>query len=365
LRVAFVILAAWLAFILVAQIQFIRTTTGADQGRYLFPAISVFALIFVVGLAELVSRFTLHVSRFGSLAHWLIGSFFLLALYVPFAYTLPAYAHPALLSLSDLARITHPFTATFAEEIELLGYDVDARAIKPGETLRVALYWRALVPMRESYRVFVHVVGAANRRAGGVDVIPARGAFHTVYWKPGDTLRDVVHIPIASDASPGKYTLQVGLYPLGKVNQPLTTREGEERVTIGTLKIAPRETRAYTPRVRVEANFANQIELIGYDANVTGDQLALVLYWRARVAPEHDYTVFIHALDAGGNIVAQVDRQPQDGNYPMSLWDAGEQVRDEYALTLPASAQRIIVGLYRAETGERLLVSDRDHIEIK
>jgi hypothetical protein len=370
-RVAFVILAAWLAFILFAQIQFIRTTTGADQGRYLFPAISVIALIFVVGLEELVSHFTLHVSRFtfhasrfGSLAHWLIGSFFALALYVPFAYTLPAYARPALLSPSDLARITHPFTATFAEEIELLGYNVDARAITPGETLRVALYWRARAPMRESYRVFVHVVGAENRRAGGVDVIPARGAFHTVYWKPGDTLRDVVHIPIASDASPGKYTLQVGLYPLGKVNQPLTTREGEERVTIGTLKIAPRETRAYTPRVRVEANFANQIELIGYDANVTGDQLALVLYWRARVAPEHDYTVFIHALDAGGNIVAQVDRQPQDGNYPMSLWDAGEQVRDEYALTLPASAQRVIVGLYRAETGERLLTPKGDALEI-
>jgi voltage-gated potassium channel Kch len=188
-RVAFVILAAWLAFILFAQIQFIRTTTGADQGRYLFPAISVIALIFVVGLEELVSHFTLHVSRFtlhvsrftfhasrfGSLAHWLIGSFLVLALYVPFAYTLPAYARPALLSPSDLARITHPFTATFAEEIELLGYNVDARAITPGETLRVALYWRARAPMRESYRVFVHVVGAENRRAGGVDVIPARG----------------------------------------------------------------------------------------------------------------------------------------------------------------------------------------------
>jgi len=367
-QVAFVILAAWLAFILSAQIQFIRTTTGADQGRYLFPAIAVIALIFVVGLAELVSRFTSHVSRFafhvsrftfrvsrfGSLAHWLIGSFFALALYVPFAYTLPAYARPVLLSPNDLARITHPFTATFAEEIELLGYDVDARAIKPGETLRVALYWRALAPMRESYRVFVHVVGAENRRAGGVDVIPARGAFHTVYWKPGDTLRDVVHISIAPDALPGKYTLQVGLYPLGKVNQPLTTREGDERVTIGTIKIAPRETRAYAPRVRVDANFADQIELIGYDANVAGDQLWLVLYWRARVAPEHDYTVFVHTLDAGGDIVAQVDRQPQP--YPTSLWDAGEQVRDEYTLTLPASARRVIVGLYRAETGERLQV---------
>jgi hypothetical protein len=366
LRVAFVILAAWLAFILSAQIQFIRLTTGADQGRYLFPAISVIALIFVVGLAELVTKVERRKTNVSfvlrPLSFVIIGAFLALALYVPFAYTLPAYARPALLSPDDLARISYPFSATFAEEIELLGYDVDARAIKPGETLRVALYWRALAPMRESYRVFVHVVGAENRRAGGVDVIPARGAFHTVYWKPGDTLRDVIHIPIARDASPGKYTLQVGLYPLGKVNQPLTTREGDERVTIGTIKIAPRETRAYAPRVRVDANFADQIELIGYDANVAGDQLLLVLYWRARVAPEQDYTVFVHALDAVGNIIAQVDRQPQP--YPTSLWDAGEQVRDEYTLTLPASARRVIVGLYRAETGERLLTPQGDAVEI-
>jgi hypothetical protein len=376
LRITFVVLVAWLALILLAQIQFIRTTTGADQGRYLFPAISVIALVFVLGLNELISRFkfpvsrfpfhvsgfAFHVPRFGSLAHWLIGLFFLLALYVPFAYTLPAYARPALLSPSDLARVSHPFTATFAEEIELLGYDLDARAVKPGETLCIAFYWRALAPMRESYRVFVHVVGAENRLAGGVDVVPARGAFHTVYWKPGDTLRDVVHIPIALDVAPGVYTIQVGWYPLGRVNQPLTTRDGDTRVTLGAIKIAPRETRAYAPHVQVHANFAGQIELIGYDTQVVGDTLALALYWRALRVPDSDYTVFVHTLDADGKIVAQVDRQPQP--YPTSFWDAGEQVRDEYVVPLPVSARRVIVGLYDAMTGERLRVGDTDHIGI-
>ncbi|MCX7838989.1 MAG: hypothetical protein N2559_05985 [Anaerolineae bacterium] len=300
----------------------------------------------------------------GSLSYWLIGSFFLLALYVPFAYTLPAYARPALLSPNDLSRITHPFTATFDDSIELLGYDLDTRAVKPGETLRVALYWRALAPMHESYRVFVHVVGAENRRAGGVDVIPARGAFHTVYWKPGDMLRDIVQIPIAPDASPGKYTLQVGWYPLGKVNQPLTTQEGDTRVTIGAIKIAPRAARVYEPRVRVNANFAEQIELIGYDAHVADDTLELVLYWRALRALSTDYTVFIHALDAQGNIVAQVDRQPQSGNYPTSIWDTGEQVRDEYRLPVTTSMRRVIVGLYDATTGQRLSVATSDSIEV-
>ncbi|MBM3130063.1 MAG: phospholipid carrier-dependent glycosyltransferase [Chloroflexi bacterium] len=370
IRNSLLLLSAWLAFILVAQIQFIRTTTGADQGRYLFPAISVIALFFGLGLntlAQHASRLSPLASRFGSLAHWLIGSFFLLALYVPFAYTLPAYARPSLLSSNELTRIAHPVNATFADQFELLGYDLDARAVKPGDTLRVALYWRARAPMAESYRVFVHLIGADDRSAGGADVIPARGAFPTVYWKPGDALRDVVAIPIAPDAPPGKYEIQVGAYPVGKPGERLPLAGSEEsHVKLTAIKIAPRdvERAAFDPRARVNANFADQIELLGYDVSANQNALELTLYWRARVAPDRDYTVFIHALDANGKIIAQADRPPRP--YPTSLWDAGEQLRDDYALALPPGTivARMIVGLYRAETGERLPVGASDHIEI-
>lgn len=368
IRGSILLLAAWLAFILLAQIQFIRTTTGADQGRYLFPAVSVIALFFVLGLAEclrLVRRilnFEFRVLK-GSLAHWLIGAFFLLALYVPLAYTLPAYARPALLAPNDLARIAQPLSVTFGDAIELLGYDLETRAVKPGDTLRIALYWRALAPMSESFRVFVHLVGQGDTSAGGTDVIPARGAFPTVYWKPGDALRDVVSISIAPDAPPGKYALQVGVYPVGKPNARLPVSGSDEsHVELTALKIAPREMLTFTPRTRVDANFANEIDLIGYDVKVNPDTLTLTLGWRARRALARDYTVFIHALDARGNIVAQVDRQPQP--YPTSLWEAGEVVRDEYVVAFPANARRVILGWYDAATGERLRVDDADHVEI-
>ena len=92
--------------------------------------------------------------------------------------------------------------ATLADQFQLLGYDLDTHAAKPGDTLHVALYWRALAPMGESYRIFVHLIGQGDRNVGGTDVIPTRGAFPTVYWKPGDTLRDGVQIPSASNAPP-------------------------------------------------------------------------------------------------------------------------------------------------------------------
>ena len=373
IRNSILLLGAWLAFILIAQVQFIRTTTGADQGRYLFPAISVITLFFVLGLIEL-SRFVSHISNLQSrissfqfvICSFVICSFAALALFVPFAYTLPAYARPPLLSPNDLTHISYPLSATFVDQFQLLGCDLDTRAAKPGDTLRVTLYWRALAPMNESYRVFVHLIGQGDRSAGGADVIPARGAFPTVYWKPGDTLLDVVQIPIASNAPPGKYEIEVGAYPVGKPGERLATESGDDRVIISALKIAPRETAAFSPRTRVDANFANQIELIGYDVTSSQGAIQLTLYWRARTAMDRDYTVFVHALDVNGTIIAQVDRPPQNGNYPTSLWDAGEQVRDDYTLALSpnSSAQRIIIGLYRADTGERLPVANSDHIEI-
>jgi hypothetical protein len=67
-------------------------------------------------------------------------------------------------------------------------------------------------------------------------------------------------------------------------------------------------------------------------------------------------------LDAGGDTVAQHDSQPRDGTYPTSTWDTGEVVYDEHRLPRPEGAPaleregyRLRVGLYRPETGVRLL----------
>jgi hypothetical protein len=97
----------------------------------------------------------------------------------------------------DFSALSGSHRIAVAQQIELLGSELDARSRRPGETLRVTLYWRALSQMPVSYRVFVHLVGQNNASAGGVDVIPARGAFPTVYWKPGDTLRDATRLLLA------------------------------------------------------------------------------------------------------------------------------------------------------------------------
>ncbi|MBI3914628.1 MAG: phospholipid carrier-dependent glycosyltransferase [Chloroflexi bacterium] len=375
LRFTIFLPAAWVFLILIAQLQFIRLTVGADQGRYLFPAIAAFAFFFALGLCS-ISDFGLRIAKWLSrILNLKIRNtqyelrilnyefrilnllFFALAAFVPLAYTIPAYTPPPLLSESDLARVASPLAINFANQLELRGAEISARAVKPGETLDVTLYWRARAPMRESYRVFVQLIGQNDRRAGGADVIPARGAFPTLYWKPGDALRDVVRVPIDADAAPGKYAVQVGLYPVAKPGERLNiVRTDESRAIVGSIKIGARATPAFAPATRLDANFGGNVELWGIDSTRRGDQLTLALYWRALKSIERDYVVFVHVLDESGRIVAQIDQLPQAGNYPTSIWDQGEVVRDEYALALPAAqaAYRIAIGLYRADTGERL-----------
>ncbi len=108
--------------------------------------------------------------------------------------------------------------------------------------------------------------------------------------------------------------------------------------------------------------FGPAIELVGYDMTThkldTGDELHLALYWQADAKLEQNYTVFIHILDDSGNLIAQRDSMPQDGNFATTHWTAGPLVHDIHLVPLPpdipAGAYRVAVGLYVWQTGERL-----------
>ena len=79
---------------------------------------------------------------------------------------------------------------------------------------------------------------------------------------------------------------------------------------------------------------------------------------------DRDYTVFVHLLREGDQIWARADRQPQDGAAPTSTWDKGQIVVDTYELAIapdaPPDVYEVEVGLYLAETGERLDLLDQE-----
>jgi hypothetical protein len=79
-----------------------------------------------------------------------------------------------------------------------------------------------------------------------------------------------------------------------------------------------------------------------------------VLQWHALAQPAADYTVFVHALDSSGKVIAQADGPPLGGDFPSGTWLPGETVLDHHALSLPPGTYTLEVGLYELVTLQRL-----------
>jgi 4-amino-4-deoxy-L-arabinose transferase-like glycosyltransferase len=244
------VLAAWLTFIFAAQVQFIRTASGTDQGRYLFPALATPALVIALGWSEIVWRASQIARRGWSYLRAergvaLVATAFALALpvFVLFALTLPAYAQPAAFDPAQLEGRALPLNANFENGMQLRGVALAARAIACGDKLGVALYWTSTGRLQESYRIFAHLVNAQGTVAGNKDVIPGGGAYPTVYWKPNQWLEDTIRVPLNHGARAGVYHVIVGVYPFGAPDQRVNLQNSEDDfVTVGDVQVnAPAE----------------------------------------------------------------------------------------------------------------------------
>jgi len=93
-----------------------------------------------------------------------------------------------------------------------------------------------------------------------------------------------------------------------------------------------------------------------------GEDIELTLRWKSRVAKVGQaYKVFVHLIGPTGNLVAQIDREPQDGRSPTTTWSSETLVTDSYVLQVPRDAPRgkyqLRVGMYPASNSStRLLV---------
>lgn len=90
-----------------------------------------------------------------------------------------------------------------------------------------------------------------------------------------------------------------------------------------------------------------------------GDIAPVTLFWRALDAPDARFKVFVHLLDAHGQLAAQADAEPLGGFRPTDGWQPGETLLDRYGILLPpdlpVGTYTLVAGMYRF-SGERLPV---------
>jgi hypothetical protein len=120
---------------------------------------------------------------------------------------------------------------------------------------------------------------------------------------------------------------------------------------------------------RLDADFQGQIRLLGYHLPEQeawpGGRLPVTLYYQAVVPFGIDYTVFVHLVDAEGQIITQQDTYPGMGRYPTTMWKPGQIIADTFYLDMPEWAPApgtgtFEVGFYDRETQLRLLVVGED-----
>jgi hypothetical protein len=105
-------------------------------------------------------------------------------------------------------------SADFDSKIQLIGYDLPTTDLSPGDTLPLTLVWQSLTSdMRESYTVFVHLVGPDGIIHGQWDKEPGRRSKQpTTGWVTGEVVVDPIPVPLGHDAPPGTYRVLLGLY---------------------------------------------------------------------------------------------------------------------------------------------------------
>jgi hypothetical protein len=261
-----------------------------------------------------------------------------------------------------VAEPAYPRDLRFGEAMSLTGYDRTPSSPRPGETLQVSLYWEALQPLDAKVHTFVHLLDPGGHRIAQSDRQPGGVYYPTTLWRSGERLRDDHSLAVPASAPVGVYRLLVGMYTLvdagaaGSQLQPLGDPAIVGQVGVKTSV----QTTPGSIDQPVEAGFASQIELLGYDLVAGKDELSVILHWQCLHRLDANYTVFVHLVENSGNVVVQHDGQPQSGAYPTSVWDVGEVVVDEHLLSLvpdlPGGDYGLRVGLYMLETGERLAV---------
>jgi hypothetical protein len=108
----------------------------------------------------------------------------------------------------------HAKVVTLGQEIQLLGYDLPDTQVRPGESLSLALYWKAIAQPSTDYTVFTQLVGPDGTVWGQQDNQPQQGRYPTTAWSASDTVVDRYSLSVREGAPAGSYNLLGGMYDL-------------------------------------------------------------------------------------------------------------------------------------------------------
>jgi hypothetical protein len=240
-----------------------------------------------------------------------------------------------------------PVHQSFSGVFEFLGYTADQNEVAPGGLLNITLFWRAEHRLEREYRPVVQLVSLNNDTAWGASEPFFPGGGKTIGYPPDRFASDPHTIRVFEDAPPyiGRFSVQMLDAATGAA---LRLPDGSDRIVLAEPLVRISGSGASLPRA-LNYIFDRRIELTCAQIETGSDALSITLGWFVTQPPETDLMVFVHGLDATGQIIAQNDAPPLGGNYPAHLWQRGQSLRDRHHLPPDAAITTVAIGLYQPE----------------
>lgn len=272
-------------------------------------------------------------------------------------------------------RYTLP-DARIVPEVQVLGYDLDPDPPQPSKPMRVLIYYNALARMYPMYASLLSVTDLNGNLVAELASFPGSRYFPTYRWyEIGNYYRDAYSFIVPADAPAGLYHLDLYWYEYD-LDAHKIKEDTEHHVALGTVRLGDLSANGIEHPQAVHVGDA--ITFLGWrgDASVIarGQSFPLDLFWRADHPINESYTVFVHLVDANGQVVADADSAPSRGLYPTNRWSVGEGVRDRHVLNIPTDLApgdyAIEIGMYLPALNARLPIGASDkiiltHVKVK
>ena len=126
---------------------------------------------------------------------------------------------------------------SFGGEIALDRVELPSAVVRPGETVRLTLGWRALGQMSADYTTFVHADENVSHRRIQRDSMPCAASFGTSQWLAGQQVLDYYSLPIPADIPDGTYTVTAGVYKAPELRNLRIDGTDATDLEVGTIRV--------------------------------------------------------------------------------------------------------------------------------
>jgi len=355
-RATIFVLLVWFGVVLGSLVGWMRLVLYADQGRLLFPVASAVAVLLLLGWQGLCPQ------CLWTWLHRAVIIFFLVLAVSQTATLRDGYRVPE--AITHPLHVDRPMAADFEAGMSLLGIDMPAGAgLAVNQPMPITLYFRARNEITGFYTLFIHLADSKNNMIWQFDGVPVRGLHPTRQWLPGQVFADSYVISARNIPEDGLAILSAGFYDARNPSERqrlMNTAQPVDRVVLAQVRLHSQQDAEETPSSSPLATWSNGIQLAEakVDRDETGAPHFVTLRWQT-LSPIHaNYTVSVQILDGQGSLLAQLDQEPQAGNYPTSTWRSGDSIEDRYMFAQSVTDWRHLIVLLYDQSGKRLLLSD-------